>query len=199
MRRFAILGQKANADGNFILDDVAGTSGRLDVLLRCIRAAMLVSHGLRADVVLYLVLGGGPRAPRVVRFESATVKYLRPDERTLAVLMKKLLVLDNGADGFASVRPGIAIASGGLEMVLRDAESARVIVLDQGAPDIRETSLAGDDLLFVLGDHLGITDADRALLDGAQSIGIGPVSIHADDAVAVVWNELDRDEGRCRP
>ncbi len=199
MRRFAILGQRANADGSYLLDDVPGTSGRLDVLLRCIRAAMLASHGLRGGVVVYLVLGGGPRAPRVVRLESATIKFLRPDERALAVLMKKVLVLDDTGPSFVTVRPGIALASGGLATVLDDVGDARVLVLEEGAPDIRETSLAGDDLLFVLGDHLGITPADRALLELAQAVGIGPLSIHADDAVAVVSNELDRYEGRCRP
>ena len=38
------------------------TSGRLDILLRCLRASLLVSHGLREDTIIYLVLMGGPQA-----------------------------------------------------------------------------------------------------------------------------------------
>ena len=67
------------------------TSGRLDVLLRSIRAAFLVSHGLRRDVVVYLVLCAGPRAPRVLRIDGRSAKFLRPDERSLAVLLQKSL------------------------------------------------------------------------------------------------------------
>ena len=58
-RRFVVIGQSATASPDFSLVDIAGTSGRLDVLLRCLRAALLVSHGLRRDTVVYLVLLGG--------------------------------------------------------------------------------------------------------------------------------------------
>ena len=86
MRRFVLLGQRATASPDFLLDDLAGTSGRLDVLLRSLRAALLVSHGLRRDTVVYLVLLGGPRAPTSLRFEGANAKFLRPEERSLATL-----------------------------------------------------------------------------------------------------------------
>src|SRR5262245_53019243 len=55
-RRFVIIGQKAIASDAFLLDDLPGTSGRLDILVRCLRPALLSSHGLRRDVVVYLVL-----------------------------------------------------------------------------------------------------------------------------------------------
>lgn len=192
MRRFAILGSTARADAGFNLNDVAGTSGRLDVLLRCIRAAMLASHGLREGVIVYLVLGAGPRAPRIVRVDSGAVRFLRPDERSLSVLLQKVLATDYGGHDLVIMRPGVSVAGGGLARVLADAPGARTFVLDEGAPDLRSADLSGDDLLFVLGGHEGIPDADRARIAHAQAIGIGPVSVHADDAVAIVVNELDR-------
>src|SRR5579859_1075721 len=88
VRRFVIIGQKATASDDFLLDDLAGTSGRLDVLLRCIRAAILTSHGVRRDVVVYLLLQGGAKAPRVLRVDPVATKFLRPDERSLAMLVK---------------------------------------------------------------------------------------------------------------
>jgi diacylglycerol kinase family enzyme len=54
--RLVVLGGKAT--GHFRLNDLPGTSGRLDALLRCLRAALLVSHGVRRHVSVYLVLGG---------------------------------------------------------------------------------------------------------------------------------------------
>ena len=83
-RSFVVVGQKATAGGDFLIDDLPGTSGRIDVLVRCLRATLLSSHGLRRDCIAYLVLLGGPRAPRVLRVDGATAQFIRPDERALA-------------------------------------------------------------------------------------------------------------------
>ncbi|MDP9002115.1 MAG: tRNA (pseudouridine(54)-N(1))-methyltransferase TrmY, partial [Myxococcota bacterium] len=91
MRRFVIIGRSAIASDDFLLEDIPGTGGRLDILLRCLRAGLLVSHGIRRDVVMYLVLLGGPRAPRVLRADASGLKFVRPDERSLATLAKKAL------------------------------------------------------------------------------------------------------------
>jgi tRNA (pseudouridine54-N1)-methyltransferase len=123
VRRFVIIGRRATASPAFSLVDLAGTSGRLDVLLRCVRAALLTSHGLRRDTVVYLVLLGGPDAPRTLRVDGARARFLRPDERSLATLVQKSLAAAPGDPAFVEVRPGVAVAQGGLEAVL--AGSAR--------------------------------------------------------------------------
>jgi tRNA (pseudouridine54-N1)-methyltransferase len=199
MRRFVIIGRKATAADDFRLDDLPGTSGRLDVLLRCLRAAALVSHGIRRDVVVYLVLLGGSRAPRVLRVDAAAAKFLRPDERSLATLVKKALASSSDADSpeFVEVRSGISTRRGGLREAITDVGAATPYVLEEGAPDIREVAhLDGGDVVFFLGDHLGFDDATRDQLRaiGGRPIGIGPLSVHAEDAIAIVSNELDRRE-----
>lgn len=200
-RRFAIIGRKASASDEFILDDLPGTSGRLDILARCLRAALLSSHGVRTDVVVYLVLQGGPLAPRVVRVAGSRTRFLRPDERSLAVLLKKVLSSreDHLPRRFVEVRRGIALARGDLDLVLADAGGAARFVLEEDAPDLRlEPGLEAPDVLFVLGDHMGLAPAATEALarEGARPISIGPVTVHADDAVAVVTNELDRRASR---
>lgn len=197
VRNFAIIGQKASSIEDFVLDDLAGTSGRLDVLVRCLRAAMLFSHGIRRNVVVYLVLLGGPLAPRVVRVDGAAVRFLRPDERSLAVRMKKVLATreDDDTSEWVHVRPGFAVARGGFERVVADVDGATPYILEEGAPDIREEgALGASHSLFVIGDHLGVPDDVRVRLAemNAQRISIGPVSVHADDVVTLVTNELDR-------
>lgn len=203
MRRFVFLGQKATASPDFLLDDLPGTSGRLDVLLRCVRAATLFSHGLRRDVVVYLVLQGGPRAPRVLRLSGAEAKFIRPDERSLATLVKKVLAseADVPGEGFVEVKAGIFLARGGLEAVLADLGGATPYVLEEGAADLRDDAeLGGHDAAFFLGDHLGFDAETRARLSaaGARPVGVGPVSLHAEDVVTLVSNELDRREARAR-
>src|SRR5688572_28556131 len=117
MRRFVVIGQRATASPEFLLNDVAGTSGRLDVLLRCIRAALMVSHGLRGDAVIYLVLLGGPRAPRTIRIEGSIARFLRPDERALVTLMQQALAAPKTPGfAYAVLRRGITVFDGGLDI-----------------------------------------------------------------------------------
>lgn len=207
MHRFVIVGQRATASPDFSLINLPASSGRLDVLLRCLRAALLVSHGLRRDTVVYLVLLGGPRAPRSLRVEGATARFLRPDERSLAVLVQKALAAPPGeagaGSGFVAVRPGIAVAEGGLDAVLADLGPTALYVLEEGAPDLRDAALDAPECAFFLGDHQGFDETSRARIAalGATAVGVGPVSLHADDAVVLVNNELDRRgrEGVSRP
>jgi len=194
MRRFVVVGQRATASGDYLLDDLPGTSGRIDVLLRCVRAALLYSNGVRRDVVVYLVLLGGERAPRALRVTGAEARFLRPDERTLAVLMKKVLGWRGGAS-FVEMKQGVALAEAGLDAVLADLGPATPFVLEEGAADLREAQgVDASDVVFFVGDDHGFDPSTRARIAGlgARPIGLGPISVHADDAVAVVTNELDR-------
>lgn len=196
MRSFVVIGQTATASADFRLDDLPGSSGRLDVLLRCVRAALLVSHGLRQDVRVYLVLRGGPAAPRVVRVDGNSARFLRPDERSLALLVHKTLAAAPAELGgaFVELRPGIALARGDLDRALADVHGAALYVLDERAPDVRDVELAAGDAAYVLGDHLGFAAADSSKLAelAATSVSLGPLSLHSDDAIAILSNELDR-------
>lgn len=184
--RFVVLGGKAT--GRFRLSDLPGTSGRLDALLRCLRAALLVSHGVRRGAWVYLALGGDGV---VVRVEGAGVRFLRPDERSLAVLVQKALGAPRSAPGFTAVRPGVAVADGGLAEVLADLGALPRFVLDERGEDVRGVTLPREGAAYFLGDHLGMPEAVQDAL-GARGISVGPVSVHAEDAVAVLCNELDR-------
>jgi tRNA (pseudouridine54-N1)-methyltransferase len=196
--RFVVVGQKATASGEFLPDDVPGTSGRLDVLLRCVRAALLCSHGMRDDVVIDLVLGGGPRAPRVLRIDGGAARFIRPDERSLATLAQKVLAsrADDAAEGYVEAKPGIALARGGVEVVLASlAPAFPAFVLEEGGPDLRDAPDVGlEGAAFFVGDHLGFEAPVRARLEahGARPLGLGPKSVHAEDAIAIVLNEIDR-------
>ena len=194
MRRFVVVGQRARGDGEFLLVDIPSTSGRLDTLLSALRACMLVSHGVRRDTVLYLVLLGDPAQPRCLRISGSAARYLRPDERSLAVTVQKALRAPREGEGFCEVRTGIACAVGGLEQVLPELQGSQLFVLEPGAPDIRTSELGAADVAFLLGDHLGFPEGVREawLARGARSVSVGPVALHTADAITLVANELDR-------
>jgi tRNA (pseudouridine54-N1)-methyltransferase len=190
-RSFVVVGRTARADEHVRLDDIAGTSGRLDVLVRCLRAALCVSHGIRHNVVVYLVLLGGAR-PATVRVRGAEARFIRPDERALATVVIKALARHACEDDrFIAQRNGVAVAWGGLDVAVRDAHGAR-FMLEEGAPDLRPAS--PEPAVFFIGDHLGFAADVRAQLAaiGARAVSVGPLSLHSDDVVTLVSNELDR-------
>ncbi|MCL2334152.1 MAG: tRNA (pseudouridine(54)-N(1))-methyltransferase TrmY, partial [Candidatus Methanoplasma sp.] len=98
MRYFVIVGHKAVTTGDFKLDDIAGGAGRLDILIRCVNSAFFLSHDLRKDTELFLVLQGGEDPPKTVRMSGAELRYLNPDERSTSSLIRNALIkkLDTG-------------------------------------------------------------------------------------------------------
>ncbi len=194
MRRFVIVAQKARASADFLLVDIPSTSGRLDVLLRCLRAALLVSHGVRRDTIVYLVLLGDPARPLTLRIDGAASRYLRPDERSLATVIKKAFALPRGSSAFTEVRAGITMAEGGLETLAGDLAGSTPLVLDEHGDDLREEALDADDLTFFLGDHLGFETQALAFVQelGARAVRGGPLTLHSEDVISLVHNELDR-------
>ena len=189
MAHFVIIGQKARATPDFLLEDLPSTSGRLDVLCRSIRAALLTSHGVRDGSIIYLVLESGPRTIKIV---GGLTKFLRPDERSMAVLLKKTLAVDPEGPAFHQIRFGLSIAGAGLEAVLADLPPAsNRWFLDRSGADVRTTNVGATDTFFI-GDHMGFSEQSRAMLEAYRPISLGPVDLHAEDAVAVVWNEIDR-------
>jgi len=70
MKDFIIIGHKA-VTAPFSLNDLPGTAGRMDILCRCVNAALFLSHDLRRDVRVYLVLKGEPDPPKLIRLTAA--------------------------------------------------------------------------------------------------------------------------------
>ncbi len=195
LRRFVLIGQTASATGDFSTEDLPSTSGRLDVLLRSLRAALLVSHGLRRNVLVYLVLRGGTTAPRLLRVDGRSAKFLRPDERSLAMLVKKTLqAVPSPSPTFSEVRPGLELCAGDLPEILAEAGTTPCYVLQEGASDLRDQKIVDDDACTSSAIISASTWCRWPLLErhGCRRVSVGPVSLHSDDVVALVSNELDR-------
>ena len=193
MRTFIVVGHKATTSPDFSLEDIPGTSGRLDILCRCINASFVLSHGIRKDVNAYLVLLGGER-PKTLWLKGDELKHLNPDERTTAALLKKALALEAVAEWTRST-PGIFVRMGGLAELLPDLKDRKLIYLREDGLDIRcldDGALKGD-LTFVLGDHTGMTPEEESMImqAGAVIVSVGPTSLHADHCIVLVNWALD--------
>src|SRR5660398_300591 len=94
MRQFIIVGHKAATSGDFTLEDMPGSAGRIDILARCVTAAFVTSFDIRRDTQVCLVLLGEPDPPKIIRFdgaESVSYTHLRAHE-TKANLVCRLLL-----------------------------------------------------------------------------------------------------------
>jgi tRNA (pseudouridine54-N1)-methyltransferase len=186
MRTFIVLGHRATTNPDFSLEDIPGTSGRLDILCRCINAAFVLSHGIRRDVQVFLVLGGG-EPHKTLRLKGQELRHLNPDERTTAALLKKALSLAAERE-WARSTPGISVRTGGLEELLQDLRGMRILYLREDGADIRR--LCGDFSggAFLLGDHMGMLPEEELLVEeaGAEIVSVGPVSLHADHCIVLL-------------
>ena len=185
-----VVGHKAASAPGFNLKDLAGTGGRIDVLVRCVGAALLVSHGLRPDVELVTLHLGPPAAPKAVRWRSGAMRHLNPDERTTATLFEKALGAPTTGPVWQPATPGVDVAVLSLEEALGPGP---LVQLHEEGEDVAEADLPRD-ATFVLGDHLGFAPEEEALLAarGARRVGLGPVSLQADQCIVVLHNHLDR-------
>lgn len=192
MRRFVVVGHKAATFPDFKLDDLAGSAGRLDILLRCVNSAFFLSHGIRRDAEIFLVLQGEPNPPRTVRISGAEVRYLNPDERSTGALVRNALI--KAGEGEVRASPGIYVSRSSFQEVIDDlAGKSAIVYLREDGQDVREQGF-GTDVTFVLSDHQDLTAAEEEILlrHRPAVVKLGPLSYHADHCIVLMNNELDR-------
>ncbi|MDR5656009.1 tRNA (pseudouridine(54)-N(1))-methyltransferase TrmY [Halodesulfurarchaeum sp. HSR-GB] len=193
MRRFIVLGHTAPTDPDFDLDDLAGGAGRLDVLARCVNSAFFLSHAIRENVRVYLVLSDTV----TIKIEGVELRYMNPDERNIASLLRQALEARADAIGHSEVEstPGIYVSNRGFESVLKAAAREGAIVQLHEDGDPLASVEPPENPAFVLSDHLDFTAEERDLLAeyADYRVSVGPKALHADHTISVVHNYLDTD------
>lgn len=194
MRYFVITGHKAVTTGDFKLDDIAGGAGRLDILVRCVNSAFFISHDLRKDVEIYLVMEGGDDAPKTVIFRGSELRYLNPDERSTASLIRNALLKKVQPGEEIRSSPGVYNTRMSFADVLeRLSKVGSFVYLKEDGVDCRDYEFP-ENPIFVLGDNQDPTEEEESILQSysPDKICIGPYSLHADHCMIIVQNEVDR-------
>ncbi|WP_247731128.1 tRNA (pseudouridine(54)-N(1))-methyltransferase TrmY [Halovivax limisalsi] len=193
MRQFVCLGHDVPTAPSFSLDDLAGGAGRLDALCRSLTAALLRSHGIREDVRVHLVL----QDELSIVVDGGAVRRLNPDERSTAARIRTALEHRDEAIGAlpAEPSPGFEVYRRGFEATLDAlAADATIVHLHEDGDPLVEGALP-EHPAFVLSDHGDFTDAEREVLDRVadRRVRLGPVALHADQAITVAHHALDTD------
>jgi len=192
MREFVVIGHEAPTTPDFSLADLPG-AGRLDLLCRCVTAAVFLSHGIREDVRVHLVLAD----EYTVSFDGGRLRNLYPDERNVAARIAGALERRADAVGHmpAEPSPGVALHRTGFAATLdRVADGGTVVQLHEDGAPLAEVAPPSDPV-FALSDHRDFADAEAERLAEAADtrIRVGPERLHADHAITVAHNWLDTD------
>ena len=201
-RRFAIIGHRAINDGKLPLNDLAGSGGRMDVLVRAVNTALFLSHGIRNDSHITLHLMGGPGPPRRIWFEGSRLEGVHADERAIAGQIAKVLREPTPPIGrFEEVWTGLWHSGGDLKTTITEWKQEGVVqvLLDADAPSLwtEGGSLTGEDgdaprIGFFLSDDQPFTSEELATMCAAMpSRSLGDMWIQGHSAIAVAHQLLD--------
>ncbi|MBE6525682.1 MAG: tRNA (pseudouridine(54)-N(1))-methyltransferase TrmY, partial [Thermoplasmata archaeon] len=153
-----------------------------------------LSHDLRKDVELYLVLLGGEDAPKTVRFDGKELRYLNPDERSTASLIRNAVIKKLEEDREIRSSPGVFVSRKSFEQLMEElSETSNFIYLREGGTDIREYEFP-ENPCYILGDDRDPTPEEEEIMAKYKfdKISLGPVSLHANHCMIIVHNEMDR-------
>lgn len=186
-RRFLFVSHRTPPDGSFSLNDLPGSGGRVDVLARCVTSSLLLSNAIRRDASVSIFFASAGPEGKAVIVSGSRVRYLNPDERSTAALIRNALVqARKSGEGEAS--PGIFYVKGTLrEVVGILSESCPVYYLRE---DGRNEAVLRLPALFVIGDSWDLTGAEEEMVmeQKPETVSISKVSQQSDQcAVIVNW------------
>jgi len=203
MRRFLFLAHRVPTDGQFTLNDLAGGAGRMDEVARAVSTAFTLSNDLRreTEVTVLFVADPPPRARRI-DLVGARLRYLNPDERSTAALLKNALVRAVEFPRPFESSPGLTVAASDPPADLRAflLHPNPIWLTEDGRP-IEEWASPEGQVSAVVSDPYDPTPEEHDLLSlsGVPKVSVGPRSLRTSQVVDLVHHELDlRDAVRTR-
>jgi tRNA (pseudouridine54-N1)-methyltransferase len=198
MRRFLILAHRVPVTGEFTLNDLAGGAGRMDEIARAVSTGFTLSNDLRRDteITVLFVAEPPPRARRI-ELEGARLRYLNPDERSTAALLKNALVRSRSLDRDVEASPGLRVGPADPPAVLANflGRPGAVWLTEAGAP-LSDWARADREIAAVVSDPYDPSDDERAIATarGVPFVAVGPRSLRTSQVIDLVHHELDRRE-----
>tara|TARA_B100002051_G_C16644165_1_gene590290 strand:+ start:131 stop:724 length:594 start_codon:yes stop_codon:yes gene_type:complete len=193
-RKFAIIGHRAQSKGKLNLNDLAGSAGRLDVLLRAVNTSLFISHGIRHDTEITLHLQGGPGPIRRVIFDGALLRGVRPDERAIAGHIAKALKEPVPSIGqMIEFNSGLLHSGGGIKQTIDEwkKDDFCIYILDADGRRLDAQSLNSDRVGFVLSDDMPFTDEEKEIFEGIERVSLGDTWLQGHACISIIHHHLD--------
>lgn len=188
MRTFVLYARKARTDSNFKLNDLIN-AGRMDLVCRCISSALWLSHNVREDTRIFVVLNGPPKPPVTIWFQGSELLKVYVDEMTNAKWIKNILSLKFGKEWLEV--SGSKVSRKSFQEVLTELNGKNYVLHEKGE-NIENVEL-DENPIFVLGDQIGISRVDEKFaLRRGQKISLGKEVYLASSCISIVNWILDQ-------
>ena len=184
-RNFLIIGHRAHTAADWKLDDICGGAGRLDVLVRSVTASLWKSHGIRRNTDVWLSLRGKPAPDVTVHFSGKNIKYLNPDERSTAALIRNGLIKLSEKKGPLETSPGVTIQRESFEELVKKLPKP-ALLSEKGDKEVKSNYET-----FVLGDDRDPTDGEMEILKSFDKLKIGETSLLTSACITLIHHFLD--------
>ena len=192
MRHFVYFSRHGVTSGKFDTKKLM-KAGRMDIVIHAIIAGFFLSKDFRKDVKMHLVFYGMPDPPKHI--EMQITPDLKISKKDIGNLIKKILYKYKKCEK-KEVLPGCFIEKKSFLKVIEELydNGGKIFLLDKRGNDIRKEKIPGDSV-FILGDHEGLPKKElRRIKKIATKISIGPKTYFSSHVVAVLNNEIDRQE-----
>ncbi len=177
----------------------------MDAVANVVTSTFLYSNNMRRDTTLTLLLVSDPERALRVRLEGTGLRYLNPDERSTAALLKNAIQRFWGNRAAAEregetpvetaeTSPGIWVArSRALEDLSAFAREPGTLWLHERGTPFPEV-VGGSTARAILSDPYEFTPPEQELLEGIglPKVSLGPLALHTAQCVTIIHNRLDR-------
>jgi len=195
---FLLDAPRSHTAPSFLIRDLPGTSGRLDVVCRVMAAVFRTVPRLAPSLRFLAVLGGPPDPPLLLQAGPASPNVIPESELACALLIKSLLNLHHYSGvGRLSSWPQLSLSRRSFEEALVDLSrrGGQIYYLMEGGTPLEAMELnASHPLVFLLGDHKGMPEEHEDLVKkmGGLETSVGRQSLLGSHVVTLVLLELAR-------
>jgi tRNA (pseudouridine54-N1)-methyltransferase len=198
VRRVLLIAHRVPVSGAFTLNDLAGGGGRMDEIARCVSTFFSLSNALRQDAELTILFVAEP-PPKARRIEVVgnRLRYLNPDERSTAALLKNALVRSIPLDRDVESSPGIRVGPVDPGRAIRTfAQHAGTFWLSEDGNPYRGSPLLDGGFSAILSDPTDPTPDEVEELKGLgiPKLSLGPRSMRSSQCLDVLNHEADLGE-----
>lgn len=182
MRNFILYSRQGYTSANF---KNLREAGRLDIVAHCLTSSFFLSHALRKDVVLHIILTGPPNPPKYIKVDGSKLHDVRCDEATWGEILKSVLS--------GKSHPGFELQTRSLQELIKDLSKENdIYVLEEKGEDIKNIKIK-DNSVFVIGDHIGLPKKDENfVLRYGKKLSLSKKVYLAADCITIINYILDQ-------
>ena len=193
-RTFAIIGHRAQSSGKLNLNDLAGSSGRVDVLARAVNTGLFLSHGIRKDSEVILHLEGGPGPSRRIGFIGERIRGVHPDERAICGHLNKVLKHPITPIGVQQeINSGLWHSGGSIQHTISEWERAgtTIYILDADGCEFSPELHNRDNIGFILSDDQAFAEKENEVMKDFARVSLGKQWLQGHSCIAIIHHLLD--------